>query len=365
VALPSVDELIMPLLEQLADGAEHSTRELWERLTLRFGLSGAELAERLPDGRHVFLSRVQQARTRLRKRGLLDYPRRSHARITAAGLETLLAGEPRAGTHAPPAVTLPAPHIGPGPFETEVRSLTGPAASAAADWTAIRLLNGWSAEGILSYAEVARRTGRSIAALHELDLRCLRDESADAPALDAVLGFSCAHPWQDARELSFHLAQLGLVWTPFSPAGICEAARRFGREQQWRTLVRALATSRGRGTPDDPRLLPRPFESWFEVEVFLFLEDLGVRAWPQEHVGVYRADLVVEELASPLVIECDGETWHRGDRTDRDLASEHAFLGRGYTVIRIRHCEWRERTARIQDSLRATLRELDPLRSAG
>jgi very-short-patch-repair endonuclease len=183
--------------------------------------------------------------------------------------------------------------------------------------------------------------------------------------LDAVLDFACAHPWQDARELSFHLAQLGLVWTPFGPAGMCEAARRFGREPQWRTLVRALATSRGRGTPDDHRLLPRPFESWFEVEVFLFLEDLGVRAWPQEHVGVYRADLVVEGLASPLLIECDGETWHRGDRAGRDIASEHVFLGRGYTVVRIAHSEWREHTARIQDSLRAILRELDPLRSAG
>jgi len=355
----------MPLLEQLADGAEHSTRELWECLALRFGLSGAELAERLPDGRHVLLSRVQQARARLRRRGLLDYPRRSHARITATGLEALLAAEPRAGTPAPPAAGVPAPHIGPGPLETEVRSLTGPAVAKAADWAAVRLLNGWSAEGISSYAEVARRTGRSIAALHELDLRCLRDDAADAPVLDAVLGFSCAHPWRDARELSFHLAQLGLVWTPFSPAGICEAARRFGREQQWRTLVRAVATSRGRGATDDHRLLPRPFESWFEVEVFLFLEDLGVRAWPQEHVGVYRADLVVEGLASPLLIECDGETWHRGDRADRDLASEHVLLGRGYTVIRIAHCEWQEHTARIQDSLRATLRELDPLRSAG
>jgi very-short-patch-repair endonuclease len=351
-----------PLLEELADGAEHSTRELRERLALRFGLSGAELAERKADGRYVFHNRIQWARTHLRKRGLIEYPRRCHSRITAAGIEAL------APVHSPNAPSPSAPVstiIGPGPLESELRALTGPAAKAEADWKAIRLLNGWGAEGVLSYTEVARRTDRSVAELIQLGRRCRRGDVGEAPILDAVLAFACAHRFLKPDELSFHLAQLGLVWSPFSVAGIAEAARRFGRDEPWRILVRSLATARGKGSPDDCRRLPRPFESWFEVEVFLFLEDLGYRARPQEWVAGYRADLLIDGFATSIIIECDGEVWHRGDRADRDRVREHHLLGSGYTVLRISSADWYGRTVQTQASLRSALRELDPLRSAG
>jgi very-short-patch-repair endonuclease len=357
VAIPTTEQLGAALLEELADGVERSNRELRERLALRFGLTASELAECGPDGCCVFQQRIQEACTQLEQRGLLESPERSRSRITAAGIEALVSG-----SRDVPATT---PHIGPGPLEVELRRLTGPGVARPTDWRALCLLSGWGAGGVFSYAEVANRTGYSVSELHELDMRCRRGDVGEAPVLDAVLAFASAHPWADAGELAFHLAQLGLVWTPFSAVGICEAARRFGRDAHWRTLVRALATSRGRGAPDDCRRLPRPFESWFEVEVFLFLEDLGYHARPQERVGVYRADLVVEDLATPALIECDGETWHRGDRAGRDLAREYALLGRGYTVLSITHAEWRERTARTQDSIRSALRELDPLRSAG
>ena len=49
--MPSIDDLTTPLLEELADGAERSTRALRERLALRFALSGAELARRVPGRR--------------------------------------------------------------------------------------------------------------------------------------------------------------------------------------------------------------------------------------------------------------------------------------------------------------------------
>jgi very-short-patch-repair endonuclease len=355
--MPSVAQLEMPLLEELADGAEHSTRDLRERLALRFGLSVAELAERTPDGRYLFHNRIQWARTRLKKRGLLTCPRRSYSRITAAGIEALAPATP-----APLPVV---PVIGPGPLEVELRALTGPAAEAEADWKAIRLLNGWGAEGVLSYAEVARRAGRSVAELIQLGRRCRRGNVGEAPILDAVLAFACAHRFMNPDELSFHLAQLGLIWSPFSIAGVAEAARRFGRDEPWRILVRSLATSRGKGSPDDCRRLPRPFESWFEVEVFLFLEDLGYRARAQEWVAGYRADLLIETFATSVVIECDGEVWHRGDRADRDRAREHHLLGSGYTVLRIPSAEWYGRTVQTQASLRAALRELDTLRSTG
>jgi very-short-patch-repair endonuclease len=357
--MPSIAQLETPLLEELADGAEHSTRDLRDRLALRFGLSAAELAERTPDGRYVFHHRIQWARTHLKRRGLLTYPRRSHSRITAAGIEALA---PAAAAPAPlPMATV----IGPGPLEVELRALTGPAAAAEADWKAIRLLNGWGAEGVLSYAEVAHQSGRSVAELIQLGRRCRRGDVGEAPILDAVLAFACAHRFMNPDELSFHLGQLGLIWSPFSIAGIAEAARRFGRDEPWRILVRSLATSRGKGSPDDYRRLPRPFDSWFEVEVFLFLEDLGYRARAQEWVAGYRADLLIDGFATSVVIECDGEVWHRGDRADRDRAREHHLLGSGYTVLRISSADWYGRTVQTQASLRAALGELDPLRSTG
>lgn len=365
--IPSIDELTGPLLEELADGAEHSTRELWERLALRFALSGEELAERAGTGRYVFRDRVGWARTRLHKRGLLDYPRRTYSRITAAGLEEL-AVDP--GLHAvagpvPVAATLPPPFIGPGPLERELRALTGPAADERADWDAIRMLNGWGADGVLSYAEVAERTGRTVADLLVLGRRCRRGDVGEAPILDAVLAFVCAHPWLDPDEIPFHLAQLGFAWSRLSIAGVAEAARRFGREPQWRMIVRQIATARGRGTADDRRRLPRPFESWFEVEVFLFLDDHGHLARPQEYAGRYRADLVVETDGRPVVIECDGEAWHRGDRADRDRAREHDLMGDGFTVVRIPYDAWTRRTASTQASLLDVLGAQGPLRSVG
>ena len=363
MGMPSIAQLETPLLEELADGVEHSTRDLRERLALRFGLGTAELAERAPDGRYVFHNQVQWARTHLKKRGLVEYPRRSHSRITDAGFEALattsLVAEPAPSAVAPPAI------IGPGPLEVELRALTGPAADVEADWTAIRLLNGWGAEGVFSYAEVARQTRRSVAERLRIGRRCRRGHVGEAPILDAVLAFACAHRLMNPDELSFHLAQLGLIWSPFSVAGIAEAARRFGRDEPWRILVRSLATSRGKGSPEDRRRLPRPFESWFEVEVFLCLEDLGYRARPQERVGDYRADLLIDGFATSVVIECDGEVWHRGDRADRDRARERDLLDSGYTVLRISSADWYGRTVQTQASLRATLRELDPLRSAG
>lgn len=260
---------------------------------------------------------------------------------------------------------MPVPSIGPGPFETELRLLCGPAADEAGDWRAVRLLNGWGAEGIHSYAEVAQRTGRSVADLVELSGRCCRGEGSDEPMLDAVLAFASTHPWVDPDEFSFHLAQLGLAWTPFSLAGVCEAARLFGREPQWRLLVRQLATARGKGATDDRRSLPRPFESWFEVEVFLYLEDLGHRVRAQVPVGGAVADLVVADLARPLAIECDGGAWQRDDRAGRDRGCRDRLRRAGYAAMRVSYADWTDRTEATQAALRAALRRLGPWRSVG
>lgn len=382
--VPSVDDLTLPLLEELADGRERSTRELWERLVLRFALNATDLAGRSADGRHLFGARVRAARERLRERGWLECLPGFHWRITETGIEALHEAGELAATPLPAGPVHTSPHIGPGPFESEVRSLLGDVARRGGDWTALSLLNGWNIEGIMSFAEVARLTGRSTEALRDLERLSHRSADIEAPAIDATLEFARSNSWRDAKELAFHLAQLGLVWTPMSPAGICEAARRFGREEQWRDLVRALATSRGKSGTNDTRLLPRPFESWLEVEVFLFLEDLGCRPLPLEHAGAYDADIVVVDLRTPLLVKCEGEAWRRGDRAGWEAeAVQSGVAHRESTapsdsisqpapestakprVVRVSDAEWRSHTRRIQGGLRAMVDELGPLSSVG
>jgi hypothetical protein len=246
----------------------------------------------------------------------------------------------------------------------EVRAALGPAAQAASDWLALSLLSGWNIEGIVSFDEASRLTGRPISELLALDSACERG-GAQTPAVDRTLEFTCSHAWRDARELAFHLAQLGLVWTSMNPVGICEVARRLGREAYWHDLVRVVATSRGKNAYNDARLLPRPFENWFEVEVFLFLEDLGCHPTVLEQRNVHGADLMVDGLETPLFIKCGGVAWRRGDRSLREDDRPEALGTGAYRIVRIMESEWRVHALRVQVALRSLIEELGPLRSAG
>lgn len=63
---------------------------------------------------------------------------------------------------------------------------------------------------------------------------------------------------------------------------------------------------------------PAPFESWFELDVFLSLVARGYRVIPQYEVASARIDLMVEGLRSRLAVECNGEYWHGPDRWEQD-----------------------------------------------
>jgi restriction system protein len=92
--MPTYEQLMLPLLQLSADGAEHSIREAVETLGNHFGLSSEERTELLPSGSQPrFANRVGWARTDLKKAGLLDATRMSHFRITDRGL-ALLAEKP-------------------------------------------------------------------------------------------------------------------------------------------------------------------------------------------------------------------------------------------------------------------------------
>lgn len=84
--VPDYQTFMLPLLRAVADGAEHSVRDVRERLAAEFKLSPADHAEMLPSGKQsVFDNRVGWAKTYMEKAGLLETVRRGVYRITKTG----------------------------------------------------------------------------------------------------------------------------------------------------------------------------------------------------------------------------------------------------------------------------------------
>lgn len=90
MAIPSYQEIMLPLLRLAADGQVHGYREAKGMLAEKFGLTDDERKELLPSGRQpTFDNRVGWARTYMTKAGLLLAPRRGFFEITARGRDVL------------------------------------------------------------------------------------------------------------------------------------------------------------------------------------------------------------------------------------------------------------------------------------
>ncbi len=88
--IPDFQTIMLPLMESLGDGKEHSLRDTIDNLARRFGLSADELRTLLPSKMQpVFDNRVGWARTYLKNAGLVESTRRGYFRITARGQTTL------------------------------------------------------------------------------------------------------------------------------------------------------------------------------------------------------------------------------------------------------------------------------------
>jgi len=88
--VPDFQSVMLPLLQLVADGQEHTLRETVESLALTFHLSEADRQGLLPSGRQpTFDNRVGWARTYLKKAGLLESVGRARLRITDRGLTCL------------------------------------------------------------------------------------------------------------------------------------------------------------------------------------------------------------------------------------------------------------------------------------
>lgn len=115
--------------------------------------------------------------------------------------------------------------------------------------------------------------------------------------------------------------------------------------------LRELAARRGRGhTP-----APAPFDSWFEVDVYLNIVDRGYRVIPQHELNGYRIDLVVEGQRGRLAVECDGDRWHGAEEYRADLARQQTLERAGMEFWRVRGSTYARDPEAALDSLWAAL----------
>jgi restriction system protein len=90
MAIPDFQTIMLPLLEFMGDGEEHSVVQAVDYLSRIFGLEATELNELLPSGKQpVFYNRVGWARTYLTKSCLLEMSKRPFYRITERGKKVL------------------------------------------------------------------------------------------------------------------------------------------------------------------------------------------------------------------------------------------------------------------------------------
>ncbi len=117
-----------------------------------------------------------------------------------------------------------------------------------------------------------------------------------------------------------------------------------------RTMARTA--DRDRFTP------PHPFDSWFEVDVFLKIWDRGYRVIPQFEVAGYRIDLVVEGIHGRLAVECDGDNWHGAQRYNEDMGRQRMLERCQWTFWRLRASTFYRDPKAALDGLWVTLDRL-------
>jgi restriction system protein len=90
MAVPDFQTLMLPVLREFADGAEHTTKDIRQRVADRLQLTPADIAELVPSGGQTRLAnRVAWGHVYMKRAGLLASARRGVYRITQRGEEVL------------------------------------------------------------------------------------------------------------------------------------------------------------------------------------------------------------------------------------------------------------------------------------
>jgi hypothetical protein len=75
---------------------------------------------------------------------------------------------------------------------------------------------------------------------------------------------------------------------------------------------------------------PKPFDSWFEVDVALEISARGYKVIPQLEVAGRFIDIVIEGGKSRLAVECHGDYWHGAEQYEQDMERQR----------KLERCKW-------------------------
>ncbi len=88
MAIPSFQNIMLPLMKFYLDGVEHSSIETVTKLAEHFNLSEEQLAQLLPSGtQSIFRNRVAWSLAHLKMAGLIENTQRGHYKITSSGIQ--------------------------------------------------------------------------------------------------------------------------------------------------------------------------------------------------------------------------------------------------------------------------------------
>ncbi len=90
MSIPDYQSFMLPLLQFLVDGNQHTSKEQYSALAKKLGLTDDEMKEKLPSAKQaLYENRIGWARTYLKKAGLIESPVRARFNITKAGLNVI------------------------------------------------------------------------------------------------------------------------------------------------------------------------------------------------------------------------------------------------------------------------------------
>lgn len=117
--------------------------------------------------------------------------------------------------------------------------------------------------------------------------------------------------------------------------------------------ILAGAPERSEGLP------PAPFDSWFEVDIFLKLKEKGYRVVPKYTVDSYTIDLVIEGQDNRLGIECYGASWKNSEEFEENMMRQRMLRNCGWDFQGIYSSEYYRYPEKIFEGLLAKLTEMD------
>lgn len=104
---------------------------------------------------------------------------------------------------------------------------------------------------------------------------------------------------------------------------------------------------------------PEPFDSWFEIDVFLKIIEHGYTAIPQFEVAGKYIDIVVEGINQRLAVECDGDIWHGLEEYQSDQQRQRILERAGWRFWRVRGSTFYRDPNHALDALWQVLDEME------